>query len=237
MTKAVAVAVESDISDLSFNTGFENMSEVDEGEVNDGTSDRPSGNTDDFKQFVDVLMGMEKRLNLRIANLESKFQTTIKNRIIDQLSLVEQKLNASMQQIEQSIDRKIDAKIEERVNERIKQGVKDEIKDKILEKQWEVNRLEQYTRKWNVRVYGINEKGNEDCKKEVVKFAENKLGLQNSRKDINIAHGVGRKLRSKTRAQIVRFHSHEKKTSFVKAKGVLRDTTSQTQAYRKTLRT
>ena len=68
-------------------------------------------------------MGMEKLLNLRIANLESKFQTTIKNEIIDQLSVVEEKLNASLQQIEQSIDRKIEAKIEERVNERIKQGV------------------------------------------------------------------------------------------------------------------
>ena len=79
-------ASESDISDLSFNTGLENMSEVDEdeGEVDDGTSDRPSGNTNDFKKFADVLMGMEKRLNLRIANLESKFQTTIKNEIIDQ---------------------------------------------------------------------------------------------------------------------------------------------------------
>ena len=31
-------------------------------------------------KFADVLMGMEKRLNLRIANLESKFQTTIKHR-------------------------------------------------------------------------------------------------------------------------------------------------------------
>ena len=150
--------------------------------------------------------------------MESKFQTTIKNEIIDQLSVVEQKLNASLQQIEQSIDRKIEAKIEERVNERIKQGVKDEIKDKLLEKQWEVNRLEQYTRKWNVRVYGINEKDNEDCKKEVVKFAENKLGLQISRKDIDIAHRVGRKLRGKNRPMIVRFHGHEKKTSFVKAK-------------------
>ena len=60
-------ASESDISDLSFNTGLENMSEVDEdkdkGEVIDGTSERPSGNTDDFKKFADVLMGMEKRLN------------------------------------------------------------------------------------------------------------------------------------------------------------------------------
>ena len=170
------------------------MSEVDEGEVDDGTSDRPSGNTDDFKKLADVLMGMEKCLHLRIANLESKFQTTIKNEIIDQLSVVGQKLNASLQQIEQSIDRKIEAKIEERVNERIKQVVKDEIKDKMLEDQRKVNRLEQYTRKWNVRVYGINEKDSEDCKKEVVKFAENKLDLQISRKDIDIAHRVRRKL-------------------------------------------
>ena len=43
--------------------------------TDEGTSDRPSGNTDDFKKIADVLMGMEKRLNLRIANLESKFQT------------------------------------------------------------------------------------------------------------------------------------------------------------------
>ena len=64
-----------------------------EGEVDDGNSDRPSGNTDDFKKFADVLMGMEKHLNLRIANFESKFKTTIKNEIIDQLSVVKQKLN------------------------------------------------------------------------------------------------------------------------------------------------
>ena len=151
------------------------MSEVDEGESNDETNDRPYGNKDDLKKFTDVLMGLEKRLNLRIANLECKFRTTIKNEIIDQLSVVEQKLNASLQQIEHSTDRKIEANIEERVNDRVKQGVKDEIKDNMLEKQWEVNHLEQYTRKWNVRFYGINEKDNKDCKKEVVKFAENKL--------------------------------------------------------------
>ena len=150
---------------------------------------------------------------LRTANLESKFQTTIKNEIIEQVSVVEQKLNASLQQSEQSIDRKIEAKIEERVNERIKQGVKDEIKEKLLK-----NNGKQIV--WNsiqgngMRVYGINEKDNEDCKKEVVKFAENKLGLQISRKDIDIAHRVGRKLRGKNRAMIVRFHSHEKKISF-----------------------
>ena len=84
------------------------MSEVDEdedkGEVDDGTSNRRYGNTDDFKNFADVLMGMEKCLYLRIANLKSKFQTSIKNEIIHQLSVVEEKLNASLQQIEQSID-------------------------------------------------------------------------------------------------------------------------------------
>ena len=74
-----------------------------------------------------------------------------------------------------------------------------------------------------MRVYGINKNDNEDCKKEVVKFAENKLGLQISRKDIDIAHRVGRKLRGKSRAMIVRFLSHEKKTSFMKVKRVLRD--------------
>ena len=63
-----------------------------------------------------------------------------------------------------------------------------------------------------------------DCKKEVVKFVENKLGLQVSRKNIDIAHRVRRKLGGKSRAMIIHFHSHEKKMSFLKAKRVLRDT-------------
>ena len=72
-------------------------------------------------------------------------------------------------------------------------------------------------------MYGIQEKHNEDCKKEIIQFAESKLGMKLYRKHLGIAHRVGRKIRGKNRAIIVRFFSHEIKTNFMKAKKVIRD--------------
>ena len=96
-------------------------------------------------------------------------------------------------------------------------------KEEFQSKEWEMNRLEQYARKWNVRVYGIQEKDTEDCKKEIIQFAESKLGMKLSRKHLDIAHRVGKKVRGKNRAIIVRFFSHKIKTNFIKAKKVIRD--------------
>ena len=170
-------------------------------------------------RLADILMGMENRLNLRITNLENNFKSVLQNEIASQIKKVGNQLNETLTQIEQSIDHRI----EEEVKEKVVDEGKEEFSVKLLEKEWEINRLEQYSLKWNVRVYGIQEKDNEDCKKEIIQFAESKLGMKQSRKHMDIAHRVCRKVRGKNRAIVVRFFSHEIKTNFIKAKKVILD--------------
>ena len=54
------------------------------------------------------------------------------------------------------------------------------------------NDCEQYTRRWSVRVYGINETKDEDCTKLVVDVIQNHLGLTLDESRIEAAHRVGK---------------------------------------------
>ena len=76
-------------------------------------------------------------------------------------------------------------------------------------------RNEQYSRRCNVKVLGLMESKDEDCKQKVVDEMEKKMPGKVTKEDIAVAHRV-RSSRSKLpRPMIVRFESREKQEEVI----------------------
>ena len=71
------------------------------------------------------------------------------------------------------------------------------------------NHLEQWTRKWNIRIWGLKDDETEtvgNCMSKVISFFQCELGLTNFAPDrLDVAHRLGRYRQSQNRAVIVRF--------------------------------
>ena len=70
----------------------------------------------------------------------------------------------------------------------------------------EINDMEQYSRRWSVRIFGVAEKEEENVVTEALNIINNKLKLPHITEDnIDVAHRTGRKQNNRHRAIIVRF--------------------------------
>ena len=72
----------------------------------------------------------------------------------------------------------------------------------------EVDDLEQYTRRTNVRIYGIAEQPEENTDNLAVDFFKSELNVDVALNDISRSHRVGEKSGAKPRPIIVRFTKH-----------------------------
>jgi len=92
---------------------------------------------------------------------------------------------------------------------------------------YNVDELEQYGRRENLRIHGVSKsKGNGDDGEEVVKLA-GELGISLDNWNIQRAHRLGKKKRSPTakpRQIIVRLLSYKKRNEFLHSKSALKDT-------------
>ena len=71
----------------------------------------------------------------------------------------------------------------------------------------DVNDLGQYVSRWNLRIFGIEEKGNEEnCKAHIVDLCKTKLKINITESDIDAAHKVGARHENRPRGNIVRFY-------------------------------
>lgn len=94
-----------------------------------------------------------------------------------------------------------------------------ELKCQNFELEKRLVHLEQHSRKSNIRVFGVSEKENEDCKKVVADIVNSKLGLKNfSVADIDAAHRLPQKDKSKPKPIIVRFFRREDKFRILKVR-------------------
>ena len=88
------------------------------------------------------------------------------------------------------------------------------------------NVLEQYTRKENVKIYGVKEQKDENVIDVVLGVAK-EMGAELSRADLSVCHRLGKPNdngdgRMKSRTIIARFTRRDAKTTFMKAKKNLR---------------
>ena len=83
------------------------------------------------------------------------------------------------------------------------------------------NEIEQYGRRWLVRVHGVKETPKEDCRKLVLELFKDKLKVNTQEHDIEAAHRVGRVIEGKTRGIIVRFCRRDVKQTILTERRVL----------------
>ena len=85
------------------------------------------------------------------------------------------------------------------------------------------NNNEQYSRKSNIRIFGLDETNQENCKQKVIGFIHNKLHLKDiTSNDIDVAHRVGPISRVKTRPMLVKLHNRDQKMSILTARKQLK---------------
>ena len=99
-----------------------------------------------------------------------------------------------------------------------------EMRQLTMQCQSELNDLQQYTRKSNVRVFGVNEEFGENCKTKVNDILKTKLHLKLGDDVIEVAHRAGLQRDNKARGILVRFHRRDTKYTVMKARKQLRGT-------------
>ena len=87
----------------------------------------------------------------------------------------------------------------------------------------EVDDLEQYTRRTNVRIYGVAEQPEENTDNLAVDFFKSELNVDVASNDISRSHRVGKKSGAKPRPIIVRFTKHNTKVAAMSRRRVLKE--------------
>lgn len=67
------------------------------------------------------------------------------------------------------------------------------------------NENEQYSRKYNLRISGLDETEGEDCVQKICDFCEEKLDVSIDKSDVDRAHRIGSKHLDKKRSLIIKF--------------------------------
>lgn len=105
-----------------------------------------------------------------------------------------------------------------------------------LEKQLKVEvekniKLEQYTRRENLRFNNINEEEEEDCRALIYDILQRDLELDTTSIKFHAVHRVGKIMEGRTRPIIVRFVSREDRNLVWAKRGKIKQSTSYTDAY------
>lgn len=107
---------------------------------------------------------------------------------------------------------------------RIEHNLNDhELRIRRLEK--EMNDAEQFSRRWNLRVYKIPEASKEtpeDCVKKSCNIFSDYIGVPTSPQDIEVAHRTGRPDKDRARPILVRFFDRKKRDAILQKRKVLK---------------
>ena len=100
----------------------------------------------------------------------------------------------------------------------------EEVKQRLYDAEGSHDDLEQYTRKFNLVIYGIPERQEEDNVENVISLG-NILKVNLTRGDIHIVHRLNTKSKTKTQPIIVRFSNYNAKSQLYKTRINLRNVT------------
>lgn len=96
-------------------------------------------------------------------------------------------------------------------------GVIADLKNQIKLQTYQLDRMEQYTRRENIRITGIPYEDGEDTTEKVIKTAR-EIGVTLTREDVSVSHRVGRTNQEAQRPIIARLSRREKKVELMKNK-------------------
>lgn len=119
-------------------------------------------------------------------------------------------------------------KIAEKVSEKLIQKINElETKTITLEEEncclkRKINEIEQYTRRPNIRIFGVQEENQEKLTEKILKIFDEKLSLKNlNYRDIETCHRIGRVINGKPRPVFIRFAQYHIKAEVMsKRKGL-----------------
>ena len=98
----------------------------------------------------------------------------------------------------------------------------EDIQNEFSSGKFEINRLEQYSRKSSIRVYGIEESQEEKVGEKALSKIKEEINVEISPDDVDIVHRVGK--RSEERRILVKFSSHKPKERVLKSKNHAKNT-------------
>ena len=106
---------------------------------------------------------------------------------------------------------------EKKRNESLRNQVRQQ--DRLLkENESQLNDLQQYSRRWNLRIYRVPEAAGEtaeDCSRKVCAVFTDKVGITTRPADIEVAHRTGQKSSDKPRPILVRFVDRKKRDTVI----------------------
>ena len=97
---------------------------------------------------------------------------------------------------------------------------------RIKQNERELNDLQQYSRRWNLRVFKVPEKEKEtaaDCTAKVCAIFSDKVGIPITASDIEVAHRTGQRSSTRARPILVRFFDRKKRDSVITSRRNLRN--------------
>lgn len=104
------------------------------------------------------------------------------------------------------------------------------VKSAVRVNAYELDKLQQYGRKENIRISGIPEEEGEDLKAVIVKLGED-IGVTVQKNSINVAHRAGRKIGDKPRMVLCRFTSRDVKHDLLVKRAELKKNDSTKSVY------
>ena len=176
------------------------------------------------EEAPDVLSKFLEDLDVR---LDKKLKEQ-EGRIIKE---IERSINSSIEQVHASMEelKEENRKLKEELTEVEKKCDKQEGQINKLKREVEAVREhaiknEQYSRKNNLKIFGLQEKEGGQCVEEVQTMVKEKLKLSLRKEDIEVAHRLPATKRSATRPVIVKLRDTGIKFSLLKARRLLKGT-------------
>ena len=95
------------------------------------------------------------------------------------------------------------------------------LRTQVQSHNFEIDRLEQYSRRENIRVFGVAETADESTNDVIVQVAAD-MGVDITERDISVSHRIGKKTGTKPRAIIAKFVRCDTKTAIIRNKSNLK---------------
>ena len=128
------------------------------------------------------------------------------------------KLESRMMDIELKTDNiEKELKASRTANEELK-GIVQQQRFKIREAEQERNEIQQYARRWNLRLYKVKEESgqkDEDCVGKACTIFTRDVGIKIVASDIEIAHRAGRPIQGRARPILIRFFDRKKRDEVI----------------------
>lgn len=172
--------------------------------------------TMELQDLRESLVRIEKRLDTMATKIDVlDVRDEIKN-LKETFSHKMEELEGRVFETEVKVDKmQADLQAEKKKSESLREAVKQQDRQ-LKEHQTSLNDLQQYSRRWNLRVYRVPEAAGEkeeDCVRKVCAVFTDAVGVTTKAADIEVAHRTGRPSSDKPRPILVRFFDRKKRDS------------------------